>query len=168
MGSIWTSTTLIGILSHIEEFVENISCLVSTKGTLLAFTYNFFVKPITLAILIISCNSYINFHLNTPKPICLSLFILNIHVIARIEPFPLHQLMMYVDATAPDKVAKDVAIFNQWPPTHHLETYCCSRLSTGRMTLQDEADGVFERISSWQLDVDSLNSHLSRELSKQQ
>ena len=31
----------VGILSPLQEFVENISCLVSTKGTLLAFAFNF-------------------------------------------------------------------------------------------------------------------------------
>ena len=31
-----------GILNHIQKFVENISCLVITKGTLLAFACNFF------------------------------------------------------------------------------------------------------------------------------
>ena len=31
----------VSILSHVQEFVETISCLVSTKGTLLAFIFNF-------------------------------------------------------------------------------------------------------------------------------
>ena len=80
------------------------------------------------------------------------MFILKI--IVRIDTFPLHQLTTYEEVTALDEVAKDVAISNQWQPTHI--TFRCSSLHTSRLTLQDQADGVFERVSSWQLDVDSF------------
>ena len=43
------------------------------------------------------------------------LHVLILNIIIRIEPFPLHQLTTYVEATALDKVAKDVAISNWWP-----------------------------------------------------
>ena len=64
----------------------------------------------------------------------------------------------------PDEGAKDVAISNQWPPTHII--FSLFSLHTGRLTLQDQADGDFGRFSLWQLDVDSLNSRLFREVSK--
>ena len=66
-----------------------------------------------------------------------------------------------------DKVAKEVAIYNQGPPTHII-LLLFFFLHTGRLVLQDQADRVFERFSPLQLDVDSLNSRLFREESKKQ
>ena len=78
-------------------------------------------------------------------------------IIVRVETFPLHQLTSCVQARALDKVAEDVAIFNRWPPSHihHLRTYRSSSLHTGHLTMHDQAGGVFQCISSLQLDLDS-------------